>query len=421
MKKIFFATVSALTIIGIGFFAVYFINSRNSSSTGGAPITVGDFLHTNPFGANDSSSTTTQASPVQTTATETSTADSGANPSAKIFSNQNLRQISSVPVSGAVFVKNKNIQSVRFIERATGRVYETSLPSFETKRLTNTTIPKIYEAYWTEAGNSFVGRYLSDDNETVKNFSAKIISAVTSTGSGTLKSSPISAEINSLAISPSGTKIFSIQPAGNGVSGVISNPDSTKATSIFDSPASEWLAFWPKSDTIILATKPSASSMGYSFSLNATTGKLSSLVGATGLTVLPSPDASKILYSETNQGVPFMSIYTAKTASSVSLSNAGLPEKCVWTSDSARIYCGISATIKKSAYPDNWYKGVVSFEDDVYEISPKTGIGRKIGDLKSLASSQKIDIQNPQISPDGNYFIFTNKNDLTLWVLKISS
>ena len=84
-----------------------------------------------------------------------------------------LRQLSNVPISGFVLFEREiettsllfeeevvedieeedTTETVfRFIERSTGNIYETTARDLSTKRITNTTIPKIYESIFTDDG-----------------------------------------------------------------------------------------------------------------------------------------------------------------------------------------------------------------------------------------------------------------------------
>src|SRR5258708_39825254 len=62
-----------------------------------------------------------------------------------------IYQISSKPVSGYTIAKNGGRWAVRYIDRESGNVYESSLEDSSFKRITNATIPKIEEAIFTSS------------------------------------------------------------------------------------------------------------------------------------------------------------------------------------------------------------------------------------------------------------------------------
>ncbi len=85
---------------------------------------------------------TTSETPTNTTPTETPI---------KI---DRLRQISENPISGYSIINNIQTKKtdIHYIYRANGNIYETYADSPETKRLSITTIPKVYESMWLPDG-----------------------------------------------------------------------------------------------------------------------------------------------------------------------------------------------------------------------------------------------------------------------------
>ena len=77
------------------------------------------------------------------------------------------------------------------------------------------------------------------------------------------------------------------------------------------------------------------------------------------------------------------------------------------------LYCALPINISSSNQPDDWYQGVASFDDGIWSKNITTG------ESKSILSRFGADIMNIFISDDENYLIFTNKNDGTLWSLKL--
>ncbi len=77
-----------------------------------------------------------------------------------------LRKISTTPVAGAEVFSRRNGSStesiIRFVDRATGNIYETSTSSLAVIRVTNTTIPKINEAYFNSDGNSVLLQFANE-------------------------------------------------------------------------------------------------------------------------------------------------------------------------------------------------------------------------------------------------------------------
>ena len=77
------------------------------------------------------------------------------------------------------------------------------------------------------------------------------------------------------------------------------------------------------------------------------------------------------------------------------------------------VYCAVPSRISGSNQPDDWYQGVVSFDDGFWRKNILTG------ESKNILSRFGADIMNIFVSDDEGYLIFTDKNDGTLWSLKI--
>ena len=144
-----------------------------------------------------------------------------------------LRQISFVPTAGAVAFGDS--AAIRYIERATGHIYETQSDSSATSRISNVTIPKVNEAIWANDGSRLLIRYLKDDEETVRTFYAKISS--TTRPETALEGLFLPEGLKT--ISMRGSKVFYLVESETGAQGYTSNLDGSGRTSIFSSQNGE--------------------------------------------------------------------------------------------------------------------------------------------------------------------------------------
>src|SRR3989344_2973382 len=315
-----------------------------------------------------------------------------------------LRQITSEPVGGAGIFDIVNTDKtkstlIRYIQRADGNIFETFTNTLTVNRISNKTIPKIYEAIWGNAGDVVITRQLKDDNETIESFAAKLSGnaspAVGGAGSTVKELSGVylPQKISALTISPDKSKMFYLYPTGSGVGSIFANADGGKKTLIFESPLSEWLAAFADNKTIVLTTKPTAGAKGFSYFLNTSNGNLSKILGGqNGLTILVSPDKKLALYS--------------------------LPEKCVWSKGGENLYCAVPKVVPACAYPDCWYRGGIAFSDDIWKINTATGETNRL--ISPEAFAQKtLDVINPLLYESESFLLFMNKIDLTPWVLDI--
>ena len=68
--------------------------------------------------------------------------------------------------------------------------------------------------------------------------------------------------------------------------------------------------------------------------------------------------------------------------------------------------------------PDQWYQGLLSFNDTFWEVNTDTGEITFLADPKG-ETGKEFDVIQPVISVNEGYFIFTNKKDGTLWSLRV--
>jgi len=364
-----------------------------------------------------------------------------------------LRKISDVPVAGVDFISvpvyedpNKNIEpadlsvsntktpvrkplklietksTIRYMERGTGHIYETATSTLEKTRLSNTTLPKIYEAFFVNKGDNLILRGLIGSSDIISTqYASLVVSSTTEDLDGpnkSLETKDLPIQISQIAISPSKTQLFSIMESG--VRGLLSKIDGGAQVGIFDTPYREWIASWPEERNIVLTTRASGFAPGFAYILNTSTKALTRVLGNIyGLTTLASPDLSKILYSKSERGTFTLNYFNRTDSSSAELSFKTLPEKCIWSKkEKGVLFCAIPENIAFSTYPDVWYQGLINFSDSVWKIDINTGEARLIINIQS-EFGEVIDVINPHLSTTEDYLVFTNKTDLTLWGLQL--
>ena len=60
--------------------------------------------------------------------------------------------------------------ALRYVDRATGNIYQTFADKIEEKKFSSTIIPMVYEAFFGNNGNSVIMRYLKQDAKTIITF-----------------------------------------------------------------------------------------------------------------------------------------------------------------------------------------------------------------------------------------------------------
>lgn len=338
-----------------------------------------------------------------------------------------LRKISSSPTAG-IYVFEKSVKGtdgkkitrtfLRRVDRVTGNIFETRVDNMEERRVTNTTIPKIYEALWVTNEDSPLLRYLRDNGETIETFLSRVTEG-TDGKDGGLTGTFLAQDIKSLAISPKKDKLFYLNIANGGAEGAVMNIPDGKKNVVFRHPFTEWLTGWPSDNVITLTTKPSGKAPGFMYSINPSGGNLTKILGGiSGMTSLMSPDGKKVIYSESAGGSFSLNLYDLATLETISLSAKTLPEKCVWSPEGDVFYCAIPLSPPSALYPDSWYRGEVSFGDVLARIDVTAGSMTVLVDPKEFVG-EEIDAVNLVLSKNEDYLFFINKKDLAPWALEM--
>lgn len=308
---------------------------------------------------------------------------------------------------------------MRWIDRATGNIYETSSTTLVTTRISNTTIPKVYEAYFVGTkGKNILLRTLLDQTDVIETQYGTLQDATPTSTEQAIILSSLPLNMVQTALSPDSSQLFSILPTN--IRGIVSKPDGTSRVNIFDSPFHEWLVTWPTAQNILLTTKPSATADGFAYVLNAKNRAVSKILGGKkGLTTLMSPDGASVLLSESAAGSVDLQLLDVKTGLIKDLFIRTLPEKCVWSKvEKSTVFCGVPQDLSYANYPDVWYQGLISLSDNLWKINTNTGESRQILQPLSIIDTP-IDMVNPTLNNKEDYIMFENKSDLSLWSYKI--
>ncbi len=328
-----------------------------------------------------------------------------------------LTQLTQKSVSGAIFISSTTTQQVvRYFEKATGHIYDIDLQKGESSRISNTTIPGIFEISWLKNGEQAVIRY-TENNETgiedaVRSFIITSLSATSTHGIF------LPSDTETIATSPQGDQVFYLIPYEGLNFGITATSDNKKQKQIISTPFGEFIASWPNSNIITLLTKPSADAQGYFYKLDPVKLYFDKILGGiTGLTALLSPSGENVIYSYTSGQGFKTNIYNVKDNKSSALALTTMPEKCVWSKIKKEIiYCAVPASVPEGIYPDSWYQGLVSFSDRIWKVDVLNGSTEII----SAENNQDFDFINLFTSKNEDYIFFQNKKDGTLWSLKIS-
>ena len=329
--------------------------------------------------------------------------------------------------------KPKNTETVpmiRFVKSTSGILYDQAIRKQEAERkITDTAVPRVAEAFFDSSKNNVVMRYLKDS--VIQTYIAKLtfakidpnltqaekdaITKIAEVGGDFLPEN-----IEAVSISPDGKNLFYMNPVSGGVAGITYNFSTKAKKQIFDTPLREWIANWATDSKVNLTTKSSGLVQGYSFLLDTKTSSFNkNLGGIEGLTTLMSPDGKKVLYAKAVAGGLATYVLELSTGKEVSISPNAMPEKCIWTNDSKAIYCAAPVKTVSFVYPDDWYKGKISFDDALWMIDATDYTGNIEYDFL-LKNGVTIDAVNLQLRDEEDYIGFINKKDGSLWGLDLA-
>jgi len=362
-----------------------------------------------------------------------------------------LRKVSSLPVAGfAVFLKERLkeipvpievvgdsasktapktnakptppptefMPALRYVERATGNIYQTFADKIEERKFSRTVIPKIHDAFFGRSGQAVVMRHLKPDDQTIETFVGALPKEILGedVDNYEITGSFLAENIQDLSLSPDTSRMFYLLNGGEGVVGTIFSFQDSKKIQVFGSPFTEWLSYWPSSKIVTLSTKPSALVPGYMYMINLDTKGLTRVLsGINGLTTLMSPDGKLVLYGDNNLS---LQAYQRDTKTSTLLGVRTLPEKCTWNKVSAFVYCAVPVDPPAGLYPDGWYRGEIAFSDQIWRINIESGSAELLADPLLLLGTE-IDGTRLALDAGEDYLFFVNKKDSSLWELKL--
>ena len=414
MKKIFFSLIIIVVIV----LAVVFgwaLLSRPSGETVGQAIN-----NVLPFGSGEGLEQPTTNNQQPTTGEDGQVFDEFGRPTAGLF------RVVVEPVAGAVAFTRGTSTVVRYVDRATGHVYETNLTTSKKTRITNKTLPKIYESYFRLDGQAVLLRSLKDDSDTVENLSLALTPPkATSTGSTsspqadglyTVSATVLRGDIGSVAVGLGNTLFYSLRDSGSIVSSAFNN---TALKTIFSSVFTDW-RLAAAGNGVIIYTKASSNAPGYAYTLNTASGGLTRLLGPlNGLTVTPDASGTRLLYSYTESGLAKSSAKNLQSGAITDILPVTLSEKCIWSvKNRGIVYCGSPVNGIGASEPDNWYKGATHFSDRLWRFDTNAEIAQILSEPKASLGLD-IDVVELKLSPTEDYLIFINKKDLSLWALRL--
>lgn len=326
-----------------------------------------------------------------------------------------LRKVSDDQVSGAGIVSKGDISIIRYMDRATGHIFESNADTMARNKISNITMPQIHETLWSTDGTELIARYLKDDGVTIQSFYGRL--PATTTSNSVIEGYFLPSNIKEISLFAN--KIIYLDPTVDGAL-VGSDVDGAKKSYVTNLYSRDWLLQLASLKNALVGAKPSGLVGGDLYMLDMTTGvKLKVMKDILGLTGIMSPDGAHIFASASERSGIASAIYTVKDRTFSTLSISTLSDKCTWsTAEKNILYCGVPTAIPNGVYPDDWYQGVASFDDRLWRIDALSSETDLIVD-PSVEVGLNMDITRIVTDASGEHLIFTNKKDSSLWVLDL--
>lgn len=329
-----------------------------------------------------------------------------------------LRQISQGAVAASVLFAKGSSTAIRYIEKGTGHIYETSADSLATVRISNKTIPRIQESFFVQSGNGLILRYLSE--ETVRTAYLELLGGGESV---LLTATTLPDNIQSIAPSYDGAKIAYVLSGAAGSSVLVAGPNGAKPAEVFSSTLRGLLVRGFSGNFLLITSRPSADAAAVAFLVDVRTGVARQALRQNGLTALLSGNGRSAFYSFSSP-VSFAGVaaalYDGVSRESVTIPVSTLADKCAWSGkEGDSLYCGVPFFISAEGFlPDRWYQGALSFNDTLWKIDVETGDTTLAGGSAGLENRQ-FDMVDLHVAAEEDYAVFTNKSDEVLWGVQL--
>jgi hypothetical protein len=324
---------------------------------------------------------------------------------------EKLRQLTTRPVAGfrEYHATTSEPRFILYAEAGTGHIYQINLETGEEVRLSNTTIPNAESAVFSPDQKYVAIRSgYSTQSEVV---------LLTLIAGGTSIAENLTPKMTDFIFSTENELLYT-ELTGEGTAGRILSPSTKVVRTQFSIPFQAVTMMWgmEKNTPHYAYPKTTTKLNGYLYAIKNGTVVRQPIMGP-GLTAEASSDY--IIETELQGEQPVSSIYTLATKNVSPATIIFEPSKCAFSPNNAAImYCGYELTDYSYNYPDDWYRGIRSFNDRIWQLNLKTGSASQLISPEK-ATGRQIDITNMNTGIDGKMLYFTNKNDNTLWLYEI--
>lgn len=325
------------------------------------------------------------------------------------LSGKQLQQLTTRAVAGFAFVQGTSTNTVRYVEKGTGHVFEIDLATGVEKQISLTTIPGTAEAVFSPQADAITFTSYTDD---ISNTSVGILMA--SSSQMQLQQLPTNAA--NIAFKNDNTLYFTVDN-GTKTIGYSFDIENAQLSTLFSYPLTNMRAVWGNGlSHMYLITKPASTLEGYAYAVTKNSLDPVSDQGY-GLSALMN---NSYIVETFVQNKNYVS-YALNNGLSIKQALVMLPEKCVFGSATgAIIWCAAPFGNSDDSFVENWYKGTITSKDYLWytDVTSKTSL--LIGDLAKL-SGRIIDVNGITINQAHTQLLLRDKLDGSLWLFTIKA
>ncbi len=315
-----------------------------------------------------------------------------------------LRQLTTRPVAGFAFASASNEQTIRYVERGTGHVYEINLSTGVESILSRTTIPKVSSAIFSPSSNTVALTSYEKYKSNV--FVGTIGDEVNLTGVS------LQPGAENIAFDSDEDILYTIF-TNETTDGYTHNLTTLVQTEVFSMDYKNLDVSWGSHlDSVYITTKPSKDLEGFIYK---TTNSILEPVApsAYGLSAIFSKDGIITTQIQENN---YHSQFLGADGGSVVLPIIALKEKCVFDTFTTKyLWCAAPIENTSNSFVEDWYKGTKTNNDYLWLVNTNNQTAQLLANPENL-TGRTIDVQHMQINPDGGELSFINKKDQTLWL-----
>ena len=324
-----------------------------------------------------------------------------------------LRQLTTRPIIGmGEYTKKEEISKItyiRYAEAGTGHIYSINITTGEETRISNATVAGASRVQFSPNGQyaAIASGYTNQNTITLVTFNTD----------STATTKLLSQKMIDFNFS-NNNELRYTEYSRSGQTGRSLNPATLVGSTLFTIPFQSATVVWSMETNTpnYVYPKTSVKLPGYLYVLN--NGAINRLeVSGLGLSALAS--SVYIVTTQLFNNTPLSRSLNSKTGSVTSLPIVVEPSKCAMSLTKANImYCGNEQKEYGYEFPDNWYKGLVSFNDRLYEVDLERGSATQLINPEATTGRQ-IDVIHMTPSENSRVLYFMNKNDNTLWMYEI--